>query len=145
MQSRQIILHLKPSKFPPAALLLLFAFNYIISSYIPYSKYLVFGIFVLACIFWLYKYLTFKRHNIVLNTLSQKILLNQNEVQIIKFKHISWWLSIIYINSQKTNCAVMNPAQQQNNRNLQKNKIYLFADSVPLKSYKSFKAYSLWT
>jgi hypothetical protein len=157
MQTKQINLQLSPSKLPLVALLFAFVCGYLISRYIPILKYTMFSIFVLMCLFWLYKYLNFKQYNIVINTkpdchallvskarndsslrgdchaLQARLAMTRAEndtipVQIIKFKHISWWLCIIY---------VLTPVGLK--------KIYLFADSVPFKLYKTFKIYSQWT
>ncbi len=127
MRSKQISLRLTPSKLPLIALLLIFICGYIISHYVPQLRYFVFSIFVAICLFWLYKYLTFKEHDLIINTSSHEILLNNRPGQAVKFRHISWWLSVVYLSTYgKTQ------------------KIYLFTDSVPFKSYKSFKIYSQW-
>jgi hypothetical protein len=127
MQTRQINLKLIPSKIPLIALLIAFSFGYIISRYIPFLNYPVFIIFVIICISWLYKYLTFKTYNIVINTISNEVQVDQKVTHLVKFKHPFWWLSLIYLS---------------NSHKIQK--IYLFADSIPLKSYKSFRVYSRW-
>ncbi|HLX55083.1 MAG TPA: hypothetical protein VKR58_14150 [Aquella sp.] len=148
MQSKQINLKLTPSKLPLIALLFGFICGYIISHYLPQLKYFVFGAFVVICLFWLYKYLNFKEHNLIINTNSDCHALVSTHacdarndsthvndsasgipVQIVKFRHISWWLSIVYLYSRDLG---------------KKQKLYLFADSVPFRSYKSFKIYSQW-
>lgn len=128
MQSKQINLNLAPSKLPLFALLFTFACSYIISYYIPQLRYAAFAAFIVICLFWLYKYLNFKTHNLIINTETCVILLNNTPTQAIKFNHIGWWLSIIYLTT-----------------GTKRQKIYLFADSVTAKTYKSFKIYSQWT
>lgn len=127
MRSKQINLRLNPSKLPLVALLLTFVCGYITSRYIPQLRYFAFSAFVIICLFWLYKYLTFKEHNLIINTNTLEIVLNNIPSQVIQFKQISWWLSIIYLTKLG-----------------KKQKIYIFADSVPFNSYKSFKIYSQW-
>ncbi|MCC2624950.1 MAG: hypothetical protein K0R14_823 [Burkholderiales bacterium] len=151
MRSREIHLQLSPSKLPLIALLLVFICCYLISCYLPTLKYVLFGVFILMCLFWLYKYLGFKQYNLIFNTTNKRIwipdqvgddklqigdgkLRNENNrtyeipLQIAKIRHISWWLCIIYILTPK-----------------KVKKIYLFVDSIPFKSYKTFKIYSQWT
>lgn len=129
MQSKQIVLCPKPSGLPLILFLLLFICGYTISYFIPYLKYAMFGIFVLMCIGWLYNYLNFNEYNIIINTITDQIYLGKIPAKIVRYKHVDWWLSIIYL-------------RLSNNKN---KKIYLFVDSVPLKAYKSFRTYSLWT
>jgi|GEM_PF-5778146 len=154
MRSKQIDLKLTPSKLPLVALLLAFICGYIISHYIPELRYFVFGVFVIICFFWLYKYLTFKEHKLIINTTTREILLNNIPIQAIKFRQISWWLSIIYLYRNDRHPQVHDLALDPRVPHAcvphacvrgDDVVIYLFADSVPFKSYKSFKIYSQWT
>ena len=127
MQSKEINIKLAPSKVPLLALPAVFFCAYVINHYIPHLKYITFSLFVLVCLFWLYRYLNFKAYSIIINTINSEVLLDNTPTKIIRFRHITWWLSIIYLKALgKTK------------------KIYLFADSIPFKSYKTFKIYSQW-
>jgi hypothetical protein len=169
MRSKQINLKLTPSKLPLIALLLSLICGYIISHYIPQMRFFVFSVFVVICLFWLYKFLNFKEHNLIINTNSdchalvacarndsvyENNIASEIPVQIIKFRHISWWLSIICLHREEIRPQAHNLALDPRLPHACVPHacvrggdvvIYLFADSVPLKSYKSFKIYSQWT
>jgi hypothetical protein len=132
MQSKQIDLMLSSSKIPTYALGLLFICCYLISRSLPQTNLSIFILFAILCLFWLFKYLTFRPYCLNINTVNHNIKFSYNnqisDARLIKCKHIAWWLSVIHL-------------QVENKRY----KIYLFADSVPLNLYKSFKIYSQWT
>lgn len=128
MQSKHINLTIKPSKFPIIALLVVFVCSALVGHLAPYLSSIIFVLFAVICLTWLYRYLNFKPYNLQIFTPTATLQVNNSHAHLIKARHICWWLSIIHISMAGKRL-----------------KVYLFADSVPFKLYKSFRVFSQWT
>lgn len=132
MQSKQIHLNLSPSKMPLIGLIGIFICSYLIIRLVPGTKFIMFGLFAIICLYWLFRYLNYKKYQLIVNTSTHEIVINHKNQQVTailtKVQYVSWWLCIMTLQIANTYT-----------------KIYLFADSAPFTEYKSFRIFSQWT
>ena len=151
MQTKEIILNLKPSKIPLFAITLIFVLAILTMHYLPKLKVGLWIIIAVISIYWLYKYLTYPFYQININTHSHNFQIHStqsffkpagvntkntahadsNTANLIQVKSIVWWITIVKL------AVVID-------QKVKKITIPVFMDSIPLKQYKTFRMFILW-
>lgn len=140
MQTKEIILNLRPSKLPLIAIISTFILAIFVMNYLPGLKIWTWVFIAITSTYWLYKYLTYPYYQIHIKTSSGDINIRKTPslytaptytVNLVQVKSIAWWITIVKF-------AVIV------DQKIRKVTVPVFMDSIPLKQYKSFRMFTLW-